>query len=62
VTSCALSSPRRGCASATAAKSGRLRRNFSSHFALIFGRPRFVILHALANRDVVTTFCVTATV
>jgi hypothetical protein len=48
--------------SSLTAKSGRRARNFSSHFALIFGRPRFVIRHALANRDVVTTFCVTATV
>jgi hypothetical protein len=34
---------------ARAARSGRVRRSFCSHFLLIFGRPRFVMRHTLSN-------------
>mmetsp|Transcript_3905 Transcript_3905/g.15079 ORF Transcript_3905/g.15079 Transcript_3905/m.15079 type:complete len:202 (-) Transcript_3905:882-1487(-) len=62
VCSPALTSLRRGCASATSAKSGRTRRNFSSHLADIFGRARRVMRHTASNRAEVEKFCVTAMV
>ena len=62
VFSSALSKPRRGCCNAIAAKSVLFSLSFSSHCALIFGRPRLVMRHTLSNRPLPTTFWVTATV
>lgn len=53
---------RLGWASATSARSGRVKRSFSNHFADIFGRARRVMRQTASNRAVVEKFCVTAMV